>query len=46
MSSSINTKERTLIYALTADTSVNALNEMKKGRFDRILGFLDFNEIQ
>ena len=46
MSSVFKKNEKTLIYALTADTSESALNEIKKGRFDKVLGYLDFNAIQ
>ena len=45
MSSGLKTKEKTLIYALTADISDSAFNEIKNGNFDKVLGHLDFNEI-
>ena len=43
---SISNTEKTLIYALTADISDSAIKKMKEGSFDRILGYLDCNEIK
>lgn len=34
------------IYALTGDVSDHALSHIKLGNFDRVLGNLDFNEVQ